>query len=272
MNENHARELLELYTLGVGGGYTQADVRQLAELMTGLVINKDYEFAYQPRRAEPGAETVLGVEYGGADPAQLAEIEAFLDDIAVHPRTAAFICGKLARHFCADQPPETMVRAMTARFDETGGDLMAVYEVMVKHPEATETFGQKLRQPMDLLIAGLRALGIEGQQIADLKLGTYRRVVERALTRMGQPLTGASQPEGWPEEAEAWLGPQSLAARIDWAMDMARMMVKGRVNVQDVAQVALGPAATEVVPIIRRAETVQDAVGLVLASPQFNRR
>lgn len=273
LNENHARELLELHTLGAGEAYNQQDIRQLAELMTGVMVSKDNEFIYAPQRAEPGPETVLGKEYGGAAPARLDEVEAFLDDLAVHPQTAAFICRKLARHFCADAPPDQLVEAMTARFRETGGDLTQVYAVMVSHNEARETFGQKVRQPFDLLVAGLRSLGVPGEVMMTMKLGKYRRTFLRPLAAMGQSINGAPQPEGWPEDEDAWLTPQRLAARIDWSLDMPQTIVQDLPEVSRFVGVALSPeSAAMVAPIVARAESQSDGIGLVLASPQFNRR
>lgn len=273
LNENHARELLELHTLGVGDAYSQQDIRQLAELMTGLMVSKDNEFIYAEDRAEPGSETVLGKDYGGADPARLDEVAAFLDDLATHPQTAAFICRKLARHFCADVPPDQLVEAMTARFRDTGGDLTQVYAVMVGHGEARATFGQKVRQPLDLMVAGLRSLGVPGEVVMSMKLGHYRRVLLRPLAAMGQSINGAPQPEGWPEEEDAWLTPQRLAARIDWSLDMPQTIVQDLPTVSRFVGVALSPDNAAVVgPIVARAESRTDGIGLVLASPQFNRR
>ena len=181
LNENHARELLELHTLGVGDAYSQQDVRQLAELMTGLIVAKDHDLKYDINRAEPGTETVLGKEYGGATPPELAEVEAFLDDLAIHPGTARFISTKLARHFCADIPPADLVEAMTRRFSDTDGDLMAVYEVMVSHPAAQDSFGQKVRQPFDYVASSLRALGVPGQAILAIEPRRIRNDLGAAL-------------------------------------------------------------------------------------------
>lgn len=273
LNENHARELLELHTLGVGDAYSQADIRQLAELMTGLMVDQDGAFKYAPQRAEPGAETVLGKEYGGAEPPRLDEISAFFDDVAVHPATAHFISRKLARHFCADTPPPELVEAMATRFRDTGGDLTAVYEVMVGHRLARESFGQKVRQPWDFIVAGFRSLDVEGRTLVDMKLSSLRRMVMKPLAAMGQPIIGAPQPEGWPEEEEAWLTPQQLAARIDWALDVPSMKAKDLPPVTAFVRTALGEdRAAEVEPIVRRAESLPEAIGLVIASPQFNRR
>lgn len=273
LNENHARELLELHTLGVGDAYNQQDISQLAELMTGLMVSKDNEFVYAENRAEPGPETVLGKEYGGANPPRLDEVEAFLDDVAVHPQTAAFICRKLARHFCADTPPDRLVEAMTTRFRDTDGDLTEVYAVMVGHKDARDSFGQKVRQPFDLIVAGFRSLGVRGEVMTTMKLGKYRRTILFPLAAMGQSIVGAPQPEGWPEDEDAWLTPQQLAARIDWSLDMPQTIVRNLPEVSRYVNVALPADSAAVVgPIVARAESQPDGIGLVIASPQFNRR
>lgn len=276
LNENLARELMELHTLGVGSSYNQNDVRQLAELLTGLTVdNKKYATYYDTRLVEPGAETVLGKEYGGAEEPEIAEIESFLDDLAVHPQTAAHISRKLATHFCADTPPEALVKAMTDRFVETGGELMAVYDVMIRHDEAWQSFGQKVRQPWDFIIAGFRALGITGDNLYNIKLSGFRRYVINPLERMGQSILGAPQPNGWPEDAEDWLSPQLLAVRIDWSMHMAqsKFIKNDLADIKKFVQAALTPEAAAVVgPVVQRAESRNDAAGLVLASPEFNRR
>ena len=273
LNENHARELLELHSMGVGADYSQTDVRQLARLMTGLSVNNEREFVFDLRRVEPGAETILGTRYGGAEPAQLSEIDELLDDLAVRPDTASFICTKLARHFCADDPPAGLVADMQARFKQTGGDLMAVYDVLVRHPDARDTFGQKVRQPQDLVVAGLRALGVDGAQVMVWTTPQLHQNYIQPMKRMGQNMNGASQPEGWPEPAVAWLSPQLLAARIDWAMVQPKKLMTRLPDPRSFAATALGAEmAPEVATLVARAESQADGVGLVLASPQFNRR
>src|SRR5690606_4985798 len=135
LNENLARELLELHTLGAGSGYRQDDVRQMAELLTGLTVDPDRGTVFKPQLAEPGAETVLGVSYGG-DKARLDDIAALLHDLAVRPETAAHLARKLAVHFVSDDPPEDLVATMRAAFSDRGGDLSAVYAAMLGHPAA----------------------------------------------------------------------------------------------------------------------------------------
>lgn len=273
LNENHARELLELHTVGSGGAYTQSDVRQLAELMTGLMVDRSAAFIYQTNRVEPGAETVLGVEYGGGRPPRLSEIEAFLEDISIHPDTAAHISYKLARHFCADDPPTQLVADLTQRFRETDGDLMVLYDVLVRHREARSSFGQKIRQPQDLITAWLRALGVSGDEVMGWPRNRLHEMVLQPLIRMGQHWQGAPQPEGWPEEGDFWLTPQLLAMRIGWAMRQPGRLRENLPDPREFVATAFGSTADDAVTsAAARAESLSDGVGIVLASPQFNRR
>ncbi|QRM45225.1 DUF1800 domain-containing protein [Rhizobium sp. BG4] len=158
LNENLGRELLELHTLGAGSGYTQADVRSAAMVLTGLTIDRDdMDVAFRPRISEPGQHTVLGVSYGG-DRRTRKDYLAMLDDLAAHPKTAEHICRKLCIHFIADQPAPEMISAMTDVWKRTDGDLTAVYGAMLDHPAAWRDEGAKARQPFDFVVAGLRAL------------------------------------------------------------------------------------------------------------------
>lgn len=273
LNENHARELLELHSMGAAASYSQADVRQLAELMTGLFVNKDKGFSFETRRVEPGAETVLGREYGGGRPASVTDFTAFLEDLALRPETTRFICTKLARHFCADNPPAALVDDMQARYRDSGGMLSEVYDLMVRHPLARESFGQKVRQPQDLMAASLRALQIDGTQIVAWNAKQFLAAYLRPMNWMGQNVLGAQQPEGWPETAEAWLTPQLLAHRIGWAMSQPKKLLKELPDPRQFAADVLHPdVAATVADVAARAESRADGVGLVLASPQFNRR
>ncbi|WP_087001558.1 DUF1800 domain-containing protein [Rhizobium sullae] len=162
LNENLGRELLELHTLGAGSGYTQADVRAAAMVLTGLTIDREeMDAVFRPGISEPGRHTVLGVSYGGARRAR-KDYLALLDDLAVHPKTAEHISRKLAVHFVSDQPPEEMVMVMADIWKKTDGDLMAVYGAMLDHPAAWRDEGAKARQPFDYIVTGLRALNAGG--------------------------------------------------------------------------------------------------------------
>ncbi len=270
LNENLARELIELHTLGVGAGYTQADVRELAELLTGLSVDPEQGTVFRADWAEPGAETVLGRSYGGEGVEPVLEV---LADLAARPETARHIARKLAVHFVADEPDPGLVAAIEVRFLETGGDLPQVHAVLVEHPAAWAPDLAKVRQPFDLVAAGLRALGIGGAQVTDLSPRLLRQRILGAMAAMGQPWQTPQGPDGWPEAAEAWITPQLLAARIQWAMEAPGALLRRLPDPADFARRALGPLAEgPVLWAVERAETQAEAVGLVLASPAFNRR
>jgi uncharacterized protein (DUF1800 family) len=270
LNENLARELMELHTLGVGAGYTQSDVRELAELLTGLAVDPEDGFVFDARRAEPGAETVLGVTYNGAG---MKPIRRALDDFAARPETARHIARKLAVHFVADAPDEALVAALEAAFVDSGGNLLAVSEALVTHPAALTPGVGKARQPFDFLVAAFRALGVGPDRILDLEPRGFKRLILDPLAAMGQPFHQAPGPDGWPEAEADWITPQGLAARIDWAMQAPARLVRPLPDPRTFLTTALGERAGEkLVWAVSAAESARDGVGLVLASPTFNRR
>jgi uncharacterized protein (DUF1800 family) len=153
LNENYARELMELHTLGVGAVYSQDDVRQLAELLTGLAVDPVAGFVFDARRVEPGPERVLGRDYAGDG---IEAIRAVLADLAARPETARHLAHKLAVHFVADDPDPGLVTAMEAAFRDSGGDLVAVTAALLAHPAAWAEAAAKARQPFDFVVAALR--------------------------------------------------------------------------------------------------------------------
>lgn len=270
LNENLARELIELHTLGVGAAYTQADVRELAELLTGLGVDSGSGTVFRPDWAEPGAETVLGTTYG---PEGIAPVEAVLADLAARPETAGHIARKLAVHFVADDPPPALVADLAAVFRATGGDLPALHGALADHPAAWSAPLTKLRQPFEHVVAGLRALGVSGAQVMALPRGPLRRHLILPMARMGQPWQAPRGPDGWPEAAEAWVTPQLLAARIEWALEAPQRLVPELPDPADLARRALGPMAEGRVEwAASRAETRAEGVALVLSAPAFKWR
>ncbi len=268
LNENLARELIELHTLGVGAGYTQADVRELAELLTGLAISAQEGFVFDNKRAEPGAETVLGVTYDGKGEAPILQA---LGDLAARPETAAHLARKLAVHFVADDPDEGLVADLTARFENTDGDLAAVALALIAHPAAAK--GVKARQPFDFLVAAFRALGVGPEAILGLEQRAFKRLILDPLQAMGQPFHQAPGPDGWPEREADWITPQGLAARISFAMQAPEKLMRPLPDPRAFLTRALGARAGErLVWAVGAAEAARDGVGLVLASPEFNRR
>jgi len=272
LNENLARELLELHTLGVGADYDQGDVRQLAELLTGLSFAPRHGFRFNPRIAEPGSKTVLGRIYGG-ERTNLDDIYRFLDDLAARPETARHLSRKLAVHFVADDPEASMVSAMTAAYMASDGELMAVYRAMLAHPAAWDSRAQKAKQPFDFIVSALVAVGLSGAELLDIPIKDLRNLLARPLEAMGQPFMQARGPDGWPEAAENWITPQGLATRISWSVGLAGHVGNRVGDPRDFVKTTLADAAGErLTQAVARAETVADGVALVFASAEFNRR
>jgi len=270
LNENLARELLELHTLGVSAGYTQTDVSELAKLLTGLTIRTGRGFVFDQGQAEPGSETVLGVTYGDSGIEPVLQV---LEDLSLRPETAAHLARKLAVHFVADDPPPTLVEALAARWRDTGGDLLAVTETLVLHPLAAEATAQKVRQPYDFLVAALRALQVSPETVLTSGLRSVQMLILKPLEAMGQPYQQAPGPDGWSEAAADWITPQGLAARIDWAMAAPERLARPLPDPRAFLERALGSQAGDTLRwAVSAAESARDGVGLVLASPEFNRR
>lgn len=270
LNENLARELMELHTLGVDGGYSQDDVRQLAELLTGLTVEADMTTGFEPRRVEPGAETVLGQSY---DSDKIGAIGRVLHDLALHPATAAHIARKLAVHFLSDTPDPAVIEAMRAAFVASEGDIPSVVQALLSHPAASAAVAEKLRQPFDFIVAAARGLSVSGQQIQDMEAGLFKRGIMVPMEEMGQRMKYSPGPDGWPEQAEAWVTPPRLAARIDWAMSMPQRLVTELPEPVAFAAFVLGSHASQtLLTAASRAESRRDGVGIVLSSPEFNRR
>ncbi|TLP67280.1 DUF1800 domain-containing protein [Parasedimentitalea maritima] len=272
LNENLAREVLELHTLGVDGPYSQQDVRQLAELFTGLSSNLKKGFLFRPDMAEPGYETILGKQYGG-DPARLTQIYAVLQDLAVHPATADHVARKLVVHFVEDTPDPELVDHVAARFRDTGGDLGQVYAALLEHPAAWVPELRNVKPPLDFVASACRALAVYPEKLQGTSPQNVVRKLIKPMTMMGQKWEHPLGPDGWPEEDDAWITPQSLAARIRWAMLAPQRLVDRLPIPETFAMTSLGPFATgPVLFAAGAAETHSEAIGLVLSSPAFQRR
>ena len=268
MNENLAREILELHTLGAGGPYGQADVRQLAELLTGLAVRDGLEPHFRLDWVEPGPETVLGRTYGGDE---AAAIRAVLEDLAAHPATIRHLSRKLAVHFVADDPDPGLVAAMEAAWRGAGGDLRAVYAAMLDHPAAWAPARTKVRRPVEFLAAAFRALDRPAAAMPGDRRA-LRLLVPRAMRDMGQNWIRPPGPQGWPEAGAAWITSATLAARIEWAM-RAPVRTGPLPDPRRFARDALGPLLDERTRFAAEAaETRAEGVGLVLAAPAFQRR
>ncbi|WP_101067788.1 DUF1800 domain-containing protein, partial [Roseovarius salinarum] len=271
LNENLAREMLELHTLGPAGPYDQADVRELAELLTGLTFNARDGFVFRADRAEPGAETVLGVSYGGRG-GRLSDIHAALDDLATHPATARHIAKKLAVHFVSDAPAPDLVAHMAARFAAADGDLAQVYAAMLEHPAAWDPVARNVKAPVDFVGSALRALDIVPGHLPRDRPGEMRDTLLTPLALMGQEWARPLAPDGWPEDDAAWITPQRLAARLQWAMSAPFLLRKVLPDPRDFVHVALGARApNDVIAAARASESRAEGIGVVLASPAFQR-
>ncbi|MGL5009726.1 MAG: DUF1800 domain-containing protein, partial [Paracoccaceae bacterium] len=208
LNENLARELMELHTLGVGGAYRQEDVRAVAELLTGLSANADEGFVFNANMAEPGSETVLGRTYGeeGLEP-----VTDLLADLARHPDTARHLAQKLVVHFISDAPDPALVTTMAEAYLASDGALGPVYAAMLAHPAAMAEPRVKARRPFDFMVAALRALQVPPDKILSLSRGNLRKRLIIPLRAMGQEWNMPGGPDGWDEAAEAWITPQGMA-------------------------------------------------------------
>ncbi|GAB1480275.1 hypothetical protein MASR2M74_28500 [Paracoccaceae bacterium] len=270
LNENFSREVMELHTLGVGASYDQEDVRQLAKALTGLTYDTRRGVRYYRRRAEPGAEEVLGVTYEGES---LDTVRRVLADLAARPETVAHLSRKLAVHFVSDTPDPALVAAIEAAWTRGGGALLPVYEALLTHPAAADPVLAKARQPWDFMVAALRALGVTGDDLMGWTDDQMSDVIWIPLAKMGQPWRRPGGPDGWREEIGAWINPQGLAARIEWAMKQPERLVRSLPEPVEFARHALGDLTPEVVVwAAARAEQRSDGVGIVLASSEFNRR
>ncbi len=262
LNENLARELLELHTLGVRGGYSQADVTELARLLTGWTISRDGRFApvFTAAMHQPGPKRVLGRTYPEGPDA----VDALFTDLARLPSTARFIATKLARHFVTDEPPAALVDAVAARFSATDGDLRAVADALFSHPLAwTADAPAKYKRPEELLLSAHRALKLPVMQAERLYL---------TLTHMGQPVGRAPSPQGWPDRSEDWLAPDAVWKRVEGASAFAAENAD-MADARQLAALSLGrDLGRDTRQQIDRADSSGQALALWLVSPEFQRR
>lgn len=273
LNENLAREIIELHTLGVDAGYTQEDVREFAELLTGLTFRVgEGELRFNKNMAEPGGETVLGETYGGGAP-RIDDIFRVLDNLADHSATARHIATKLARHFTSDQPDPDLIDHIAAAYKHSGGALPAVYEAMLEHPASWASFGEKVKQPFDFVVSSLRAVNPdEGELDVISRKRNDRRRLFMPLAAMNQPVYRPPGPHGWDEAASAWITPQGLAARLEWAATLGQTM-EPRIDPRGLVDTALGDAARDATRFAAtKAEERWEGIAFVFASPEFNRR
>lgn len=279
LNENLAREVLELHTLGAvaarQGVYGQADVTAFARVLTGWRVPApaaDRPAEAAPAAAtrfdlawhEPGPQVLLGRSFADADDG--GSLLAVLQVLARHPATARFVCGRLARHFVADVPPPALVDRLVQAWQRSDGDLPAVYRAMVESPEAWAPQPAKLKTPEELAVSSLRLLAAPES--------LWARQPDAAIGQMGQRLQAAPSPAGWPDQAEDWLGPEAVWKRVEWATRLAERAAR-TVDARPLAEAALGPWLTDATrQQVRRAADGPQALALLLLllSPEFQRR
>ena len=289
LNENLAREVLELHTLGVAGGgtvyggwggYTQADVTEFARVLTGWRVpqaaamfgggvggggDKDSDGGsgasrFDPDWHDPGPKTVLGRRFDAGAQA----LPAVLSALARHPSTARFLSVKLARHFVADTPPPALVMRLEEVYLDSSGHLPALYRALLESPEAWLTQPAKLKTPEEFVISTVRLLGLGAQ--------AFERAPDGGIASLGQRVQGAPSPAGWPDSAEEWLGPDAVWKRVEWATRLADRVGR-RVDARALARASLGPLlGDDTARQIERAADGPQALALLLLAPEFQRR
>jgi uncharacterized protein (DUF1800 family) len=270
LNENLAREIMELHTLGVRSGYTQADVTEFARALTGWTVdglgggrasegNPDH-FSFRPAQHEPGTRTILGKRYGQGGEAQA---RAALMDFVHEPATATHVATKLARHFTGDDPSPAIVARLAESFVRSGGDLPTVYRALIGSPEAWVTTPTKFKTPWEWTISSLRGIG--HRQVGEMQIAALQ-------TQLGQQVWKPGSPAGWDDIAASWAGPDALLRRVEIAQRLAAPLGEGvdaRTLAPKIMPASLSAATADQ---ITRSESASGAVALMLVSPDFLRR
>ncbi|MBA2301093.1 MAG: DUF1800 domain-containing protein [Acidobacteria bacterium] len=272
INENYARELMELHTLGVDGGYAQKDVQEIARAFTGWTIDVPRQgggFRFESRMHDSGEKTVLGktIRAGGGK----KDGEQVLDLLATHPSTARFIATKLARRFVADDPPAALVDRAAARFKETDGDIREVVRVIITSPEffAASSYRAKVKTPLEFVASAVRAAGV------DVRNGL---LLAQSMRQLGMPLYMCQPPTGYSDKAEAWVNTGALLNRMNFAVTLSshprRAGSTATVVTEDqIASVVLaGDVSQTTRATVARATTEQQKIALLLGSPDFQKR
>jgi len=275
LNENLAREIMELHTLGVRTGYDQADVTEFARAMTGWTVaglsggqrarfigteGQAGDFVFAAPLHEPGARTIMGKHY---DQEGEHQAQAVLNDLAVHPATATHLATKLARHFAGDTPAPSLVERMRAAYLRTGGDLPSVYRVLIDSPETWAPQPAKFKTPWEWSISSMRALGMKTAQ---------PQMVTGLLNQLGQPTWKPGSPAGFDDIAASWAGPDAILRRVEAAerfANKAGATVDARALAPKIIPAAVTPATTQA---LARAESPAQSLALLLVAPEFMRR
>lgn len=265
LNENLAREIMELHTLGVNGGYTQNDVTEFAKILTGWSVDAEGDgsdasgFRFRPMIHEPGEKTLLGEIYSADG---VNEGERALAAFAAHPATARFIATKLARHFIADDPPARAVNKLAVAFTRNNGNLLPVYKTLLALDETWADPLGKVKTPNDFVLSLLRVVpvDVDDRQI----LGAYKM--------LGQIPFSAPSPAGWSDKAQDWIGAEALLQRIDIAQKAADG-IHSSTDPVALLEDTIGPVASaETKFAVSRAGSAAEAITILFASPEFQRR
>jgi uncharacterized protein (DUF1800 family) len=272
LNENYGRELMELHTLGVDGGYTQQDVREVARCFTGWTLLRprgDAEFHFEPRLHDPGEKRVLGTRINAGGMEDGVQV---IDLLARHPSTAKFIATKLARRFIADDPPASVVNRAAEAFRRSDGDIRTVVRAIVDSPEffAPEVYQAKVKKPLEFAASALRVTNAETRMTPQLL---------RYLGRMGEPLFLAQPPTGYADVASSWISPDMLLTRMNFAADLvanrldgARVAPIGGHDVQSLARLIAPDSLSSATRQALAEANEKEAPALLLAAPEFQRR
>jgi uncharacterized protein (DUF1800 family) len=273
LNENYARELMELHTLGVDGGYTQKDVREVARCFTGWTIRQprsEGTFHFEPQIHDAGEKIVLGARIppGGG----MEDGLRVIDLLSHHPSTARFVSVKLARRFIADDPPPSLVNKAAEAFSKSAGDIPTVLRTLIDSPEffSPEIYQAKVKKPLEFVAGALRTTGAEVQLSHPLL---------RYLGRMGEPLFLAQPPTGYPDVGASWTSPDMLLTRMNFATDLIANRIPGsRVRLEALGDkdsfarlIAPGALSTATRSALAETEGSQ-AIALLMAAPEFQRR
>ncbi len=257
LNENYARELMELHTLGVSGGYTQADVREMARVLTGWSVDvaSGQGFLFRPRAHEEGSKTVMGRTFNETGQAQGIAAIKFL---AQHPATAQRVSVRLATFFVADKPSKALVDQLARTFTQTGGDIQATMKSLIESPEFWDSSNTLFKTPMDFACSTLAAAGT----VSDAANRNQNlRQATGFLAQAGQPLHGWQTPDGYKTDATTWLAPEALTRRADYAFGIAP-----RIDEPSFLQQFYSSNTRE---RIARETALNMRTGLLLATPEF---
>ena len=276
LNENLAREVLELHTLGAESArgpnpaYAQADVTQFARVLTGWRVGyQDVDPArnFDPAWHDPGTKTLLGKTYPQGPDA----LRMVLHDLALHPATARFVATKLARHFVADDPPPALVDRLAATYLRSGAQLAPVYRELIASPEAWSPQAMKLKTPEEFVISSVRVLRLNPRVFdrADAKSAAQSA---SSIATLGQRPQAAPSPAGWSDRAEDWLGPDAVWKRVEWSIRTADRLGTS-IDARALAAQSLGPLLSpETKTQLDRAADGPQALALLLMAPEFQRR